>query len=328
MNLDTDDSEREEVLHRYFIGELTAEERAEVEAWASVSADNQRLFDEAELFAKDLKGLAIYRNATTVTADQSWERFKKDNKIRAMRPSGRSQWLRYAASVLITMGAVIGIYYFQQLPQDQMIASTETVQELTLPEGSTIALNTGSQITYQEPFQNNERRVRLQGEGYFDITSDPNKPFVVEAGQAEIRVLGTKFYIDQSDDAIEVKVEEGKVLVSYKDQHQLLQQDEGITLDLKTEVMADSEEDVTGVQTFWKTRRLAFRLTPLDEVVKVVSEAYNTQVQLNGPATGCELTVTFENEPLENVLAVIAGTLNYELTQNQGVYTLTGDGCQ
>ncbi|MEM7296970.1 MAG: FecR domain-containing protein [Bacteroidota bacterium] len=328
MNLNQDDSERDEILHRYFMEELSSEERSTVESWTAESPDNQRLFDEAEIFTKDLKGLAYYRNEVSVEADQSWDQFKKEHKIKSIRTQTASGFLKYAASVVIVAASVFGMYYYQQIPQDQLIAGTDQIQEITLTEGSTISLNKGASLAYQEPFQNNERRVRLEGEAYFDVAPNEEKPFVVEAGDAEVRVLGTQFFVDESEEELEVKVEEGMVLVSYDDIHELLEQGEGITLDLETNQVSKIEEDPIGMNSFWKTRRLVFRLTPLEEVVQIVSEAYGQPVQLAGSTDDCQLTVTFDNESLENVLAVISGTLNYDLTQNQGIYLLTGDGCQ
>lgn len=328
MNLNQDDSERDEILHRYFMGELSTDERADVDSWVAESDENLRLFNETEIFTKDLKGLAYYRNEVAVEADQSWDEFRKEHKIRAIKPQRNFGFLKYAASIVVVAASAFSVYYYQQLPQNQLVASSELVKEIVLTEGSIISLNKNSTLQYQEPFQNNERRVSLDGEAYFDITANEDKPFVVEAGEAEIRVLGTQFFVDETDNKIEVKVEEGKVLVSHKEFHKLLEEGDGIVLDLATREVNQIEADLTGLNSFWKTRRLVFRLTPLEEVVQIVSAAYEQPVQLSGPTDGCQLTVTFDNESLENVLSVISGTLNYELSQNQGTYILTGDGCQ
>lgn len=330
MNLDRDDIELEEILYRYFREELTAEERAEVDAWSAKSPENQRLFDENKVMFLDLKGLAYYKSTALQDVDQSWERFKKDNQVKDITtaPSRSFTFLKYAASIAILVSAALGIYYYFNQVQDVTIASADQVQEITLADGSLISLNEEASVEYQEPFQNNERRLRLTGEAYFEVTKMPKRPFVIEIDGAEVRVLGTKFFINRPDKkSISVQVEEGKVLISYKHLHQIIRAGEILTLDLQNERLNKSE-DATGLASFWKTRKLVFRLTSLTDVIDIVNEAYDASVQLEGPAEGCSLTVTFDNEEFENVLEIISSTLNYELVEDQGAYILKGNGCQ
>ncbi len=330
MNLDKNDTEREEILYRYFQKELTATERAEVEAWSAMSPENKRLFDEIKITFLDLKGMAYYKSTELHEVDQSWEKFKKDNKVRDMHAASSKSFtfLKVAASVAILIAATFGIYYYQIRVQEVTIVNTDQVGEITLSDGSAISLNEGASIEYLQPFQNEERRVKLIGEAYFEVAGMPERPFVVETGDAEVRVLGTRFFINRpAEKDISVQVEEGKVLVSYKDLHQIIDAGESVTLDLQNKRLTETE-DASGLTSFWKTRRLVFRLTSLTDVIDVVNKAYDISVQLEGSTEGCSLTVTFDNEEFENVLEVISGTLNYELTEDQGAYTLKGNGCQ
>jgi len=330
VNLDKNDTEREEILYRYFQKELTATERAEVEAWSAMSPENKRLFDEIKITFLDLKGMAYYKSTELHEVDQSWEKFKKDNKVRDMHAASSKSFtfLKVAASVAILIAATFGIYYYQIRVQEVTIVNTDQVGEITLSDGSAISLNEGASIEYLQPFQNEERRVKLIGEAYFEVAGMPERPFVVETGDAEVRVLGTRFFINRpAEKDISVQVEEGKVLVSYKDLHQIIDAGESVTLDLQNKRLTETE-DASGLTSFWKTRRLVFRLTSLTDVIDVVNKAYDISVQLEGSTEGCSLTVTFDNEEFENVLEVISGTLNYELTEDQGAYTLKGNGCQ
>ena len=122
-------------------------------------------------------------------------------------------------------------------------------------------------------------------------------------------------------------MKEGKVLVSYKDLHRIIESGESVTLDLQNELLTETK-DVNGLTSFWKTRKLVFRLTSLEDVIGVINNAYDASVRLQGSATGCALTVTFDNEEFENVLEVISGTLNFEIIKDQGTYILKGNGCQ
>ncbi len=329
MDLNKDDIERDEILYRYFRKELSPDENAEVEAWSAKSSENQQIFDETRILFLDLKGLAYYRNVVGEHTDRSWERFKKDNNVRRIEAASSSYtYLKYAASVLIVVSAAIGIYFYQNQVEEVTLASADTLHEVTIPDGSAISLNGGASLEYATPFQNNERRVKLSGEAYFDVAISEEKPFVVEVGEAEVRVLGTRFFINRpSDNEINVQVEEGKVLFSYRELHQIIEAGETRTLDLRNNLLVD-QVDETGLSTFWKNRKLVFNLTSLEEVIQTVNKAYDTTVQLDGSAEGCSLTVTFENEEFQNVMEVISSTLNYQVVEDQGTLILRGDGCQ
>ncbi len=330
MNLNSDDIEIEEVLYRYFRKELSAREVTDVEAWVEVSPENQRVFDEAQLMFLDMKGLSYYKNLDIQDVDLSWEKFKKENNVRSIQeaPSSSFNLLRYAASIVLVIGAAIGIYYYQNRVEEITIASAEEVRELTLPDGSSISLNENASIKYREPFQNNERRVLLNGEAYFEVAKIEKRPFVVEVGDAEVRVLGTKFYIDRPETtSLSVQVEEGRVLISYNDLHQIVETGQTLTLDMEEDSLIETEDE-TGITSFWKTRRLVFRVTSIEDVVNIVNEAYGTSIQLQGSTEGCALTVTFDDESLENVLEIISSTLNYELVEDGASYILKGNDCQ
>jgi transmembrane sensor len=330
LNLKSNHIEREEVFHRYFREELTAEERAEVEAWRDASQSNHRELEQARIMHLDLKGLAFYENISQHEVDLHWEQFKKDNNIKSIHqvPIRRFNVLKYAASIVLLLSAIIAIYIYQNNIESNTLTSTIGVRDVTLPDGSLVSLNEHASIEYFEPFQNNERRIKLTGEAYFEVTKVPSQPFVVEMGETEVRVLGTKFFIHQpSANELSIQVDEGKVLVSHNDIHQIAEAGQQLTLDLQTETLLETS-DATGISSFWKNRRLVFQVTSLEDVVAVVNEAYGSSIQLEGTTEGCSLTVIFDNEDFENVLEVISSTLNYELVEVQESYILKGTGCE
>lgn len=327
MNLNNNDNDIEEILYRYFGNELSPEERQEVNAWKDETAKNEAKFEELRLTYLDLKGLAYYKNVGN--ADSSWEEFAKENKVRSIRPSSfkSAAFLKYAASILIGVSAVLSIYYLQNQQQEIAIIPTQ-VEQVKLPDDSHITVDKGGSLEYEIPFQNNERRVRLAGNAYFDIAKDAAAPFVVNAGDAEVRVLGTKFFINQpTTQTLNVTVDEGKVLVSYQGIHEIVTTGQSLTVDL-VKGQATSEVDSIGVDTFWKNRRLVFNKTPIEEVIALVNQVYSVNIQLAGRQEGCALTVTFVDESVDNIVEVISNTLNYEVSRSQEDYILTGDGCQ
>lgn len=326
MSKDNNDIEREELLYRYFLEELTSAEKSEVEAWCTLSSANQQQFDEVRLLFLDMKGLDYYRNST-IHLEHSWDKFRSKHEIPASQTKSSFGWVKYAASVVmaVTIAWVVFIMQDQVEPIEQLSGQENT--EYTLSDQSEILLSANASLTYDEPFQNNERRVILKGDAFFNVSKNPKMPFVVEAGDIEIRVLGTQFFVEQSAESLTVNVTEGKVLLSYNDTHQIIPAGEIYTLDKASNTLTEMVDN-TGITTFWKNRRLVFNLTSMEEVARTVGQAYDTEIVLEGETQGCSLTVTFENESLEKVLEIISSTLNYELIENQGSFILKGDGCE
>lgn len=328
MNLDRNDIEIEEVLYRYFRNELSNKEKVEVDAWRTNAAENEEKFSELKLMFLDLKGFSYYKSIgeLNLNPEKSWENFRQTNNVRSIKPTS---YLHYAASIVVIISAAIGIYLYQNQPTEITLAEITEVQDVQLADGSEISLNEGSSLQYVEPFQNNERRLKLEGEAYFKVSKNPDKPFVVEVENVEVRVLGTRFYINRPEaNQVDVLVEEGKVLVSYNDQHEIVEIGQSLSVNTNENTLTETIEHETGVDTFWKTRKLVFDLTSIQEVVEVINKAYDSSVSLEGPTEDCALTVTFDNESFDNVLEVISSTLNYEVVKDQGSIILKGDGCK
>lgn len=103
--------------------------------------------------------------------------------------------LRIAATLLVLIGIYIVIFLLTRPAGEASIAAvTDNVTD-TIPDGTIITLHKGSSLTYSRTFNEKERRIRLSGEAFFEVTRDAQRPFVVEAGGAGVKVLGTSFLV-------------------------------------------------------------------------------------------------------------------------------------
>ncbi len=328
MNLDENNIEREEIIYRYFQEELSTEEMEQVEEWSNLSKENKQEFDRIHTLFLDLKGLTYYKEVAS-QVENSWENFQEENNIPQLLAKVNRPliFMKYAASALILASAAFALYFLQNRPEEIAVSDINQVQDLLLADGSHVTLNEGATLSYLEPFQN-ERRVTLSGSGYFEVVKMRDHPFMVEIDEVQVRVLGTKFFIHkQSSGNVGIQVDEGKVLVSYREIDEIVTANRHINIDLKNEEIAEVD-DVTGLTAFWKKKKLVFTMTSIEEVVTTINQAYKTSIQLEGNTHGCALSVVFDDESLETVLDVIAGTLGYEVVQNQNSYVLKSNGCQ
>lgn len=125
-----------------------------------------------------------------------------------------------AASLVLLVGVCIGLFiHFSASSSEEVMAeystSTGETQSIMLPDGSTVWLNAESQLTIQADFLEEYRRVTLEGEAYFEVAPDPDRPFQVQSDELLTQVLGTRFNIRSypSDPVRQVTVMEGKVRV-------------------------------------------------------------------------------------------------------------------
>ncbi|MGS0528454.1 FecR family protein [Zobellia nedashkovskayae] len=100
---------------------------------------------------------------------------------------------------------------------NHIIASNGERKQVTLPDHSIITLNSGAQLKFPEVFTDDSREVWVEGEAYFDITKDVERPFRVHANGFTIEVLGTKFNVNDKGETNTVSLESGKVQVTLED---------------------------------------------------------------------------------------------------------------
>ncbi|MFY0600957.1 MAG: FecR domain-containing protein [Cyclobacteriaceae bacterium] len=321
----------EDLLAKHFAGEATDKERCVVQEWVDQSEENQELLFQYEMIWKDLG--VIEKNESislSVDVDAAWNELNDKKKLQELQVSSPfGTWLKIAASIFVVFGLFALI---SQLDEEELLLSqtAENTLFIQLADGSGVTLNSNSSLEYPENFDNQERPVQLQGEAFFDIAKNPEKPFSVKIGEAQILVLGTSFNIksNKNADTVSVSVSTGQVRFSFRDQSVELNPGEKATLFALQEQIVKMEGDLTGLDQFWRTGLLTFTGQNLSEVVQTLSLAYKKQINLTGSDfSGCSLSADFENDSLDNILQVIALTLNLEVQENGETISLSGDGC-
>ena len=109
-----------------------------------------------------------------------------------------SSWMRYAATFvgIILLSGTIYLTFLKYNTEKESLLTVNTrneVEQLTLPDGTKVWLNKNSIFRYPKEFDENNREVHLEGEGYFEVKKNSSKPFVVHSESMQVRVLGTIF---------------------------------------------------------------------------------------------------------------------------------------
>jgi transmembrane sensor len=316
-----------EKLARYLSGEADAAERKAVEAWAAEQPENAA---ELERF-RALWELSAEATWPAVDVDKAWARLGTRINEASASTSGRvvplsaqRPILRWLAAAAVLTGLFFGVRsWFNQRPEEFM-ASNEHVRTV-LQDNSSVVLSPGSRVNVR---MKDERHIALHGEAYFEVQRDEERPFVVEAGDVRVTVLGTAFEVSAFDtsSSVLVRVRHGKVRVVAEGDSVILEAG-GYARFNKTahllERLAAPPAEVFG------DRIIQFNEAPMTAVVEQLQKLFNVKVELaNEGLRGCTLTATFEDEPVDYILRVIADTYRLTLTQGiPGTYVLDGKGC-
>lgn len=332
------------LLGKYFSGDLTPDEREKVDAWIREDETNR---DEFEKFrklwnqAEDMTsgGLApvnvnlAWSKLKTRIGKFSGDQEKVEHGVQIRHQSKNVIYLlSRIAAVLLTGLLVFSLYEWFKKPQQPVeIAAQLEIMETSLPDHSEVTLNKNSMLSYPKEFSADERRVELKGEAYFQVEKNEKKPFVIEAPDALIRVLGTSFNVKafENDPEVTVTVKEGEVSLSDKDDiaYVVLGPNEKGVLNRDSghieKYVATDDSDL-----FWKTRTLVFRDTPLEKVFDIITKIYNVKIEVgNHTILQCMLTGKFQDMEAREILDKIALSFGLTVNYDNNTFVITGNGC-
>ena len=217
---------QEDLICGYLRGELSPEEITELIKWIKNNKANKRYFDEcSELWitSKANSGNSGYN------AQEGFWKFKQ--KIKADDHSQSQHlkkiWLKkisgYAAAVIIAFS--LGGFLFYQAGKKNIASSGQFINELEVPfgssaqlllsDGTVVNLNAGSTLKTDPNFGINARIVQLEGEGYFKVAKDSEKPFTVQTPYLNVKALGTEFNVKAYpvDKTVETTLINGSVII-------------------------------------------------------------------------------------------------------------------
>lgn len=213
----------DDLIIRYLSNDITPEEWQELRGWIDQNEGNRatmRHMEEIWFSTVTPKELSRFDK------DKAFERFLQRTRSESKnRQPRRLWWARWAVGVAAVVAVVmVGFLSYQggrhglqsRMTQVVVVAPMGSRTQTTLPDGTRVWLNAGSRIVYPQSFGINSREVEIEGEGYFTVAHDAEKPFVLSSRSGRVKVLGTKFNLrDYADDScLTVSLDEGSVLFS------------------------------------------------------------------------------------------------------------------
>mgnify|MGYP001025854757 CR=1 FL=1 len=238
----------------------------------------------------------------------------------------RFNWRRYAAAaavLLIICAAVAWRMWVMPAQQgtEQTVLAYKTTHtnpgvkhKFTLPDGSIVKLNSESSLKYPDSFAGEQREVFLEGEAFFEVVENPEKPFIVHTPEFDIEVKGTSFNLHAyENEAQKVAVVTGAVAVFVEEG------DAGMLCPRQMALMNQNSKSIE-IEAFnpekeiaWRENILYFNNQPLKAVFKTLERWYGVKIKIQKPGLLNErYEGEYNNEPLSIVLDGIGYTSGFE----------------
>ncbi len=297
-------------------------ERKLFDQWLS-EGSNRQFFKEIKHVWNKSGDLAYCYGDETNTA---WESIRektiqksyllKRKKTRAIR------FLQVAAAILLLV--VAGRLMF--FSNTQKIESGEAIMaNYMLPDSSIVSLNIESALTYKTDFKGKYREVWLNGEAFFDVKPDKEKPFIIHVDEGDFRVLGTSFNIKalESGSLVTLNVETGSVQFSSNEIKKPVITEEGSSILFNRMDKTIHKTVLDPNYLAWKTKKIIFKDTPMTEVVTCLESVYHKQIHIKDDRLKeLNFSAKFDDQSLEKILKVLALTFDLEINEVNGVIEL------
>ena len=337
------------LLARYLSDECNQNEKEQVEGWMNARIENQKYIELMKAAWEAQEGVTNRTDVKTM-----WETVARQagitpsrEKDQAIQTKGRlipmfgrqrvatHKWVKYAAVAVLAIlipyltTSIIKVGNHASSYEEITIAKGK-IAKLTLLDGTKIMLDAGSYLKYPTKFEGNTRNVVLKGEGYFEVAKNPNKPFIIHAGDARVQVLGTKFNVSawQKNHQVTVAVTEGKVSLKHKDASDLtnpvvIQKGQFSTLHEDGEVTRARGTDLKQYLA-WTKNEIYFENTALDEVFSRLERWYDVSFVIEDSDLVKEhVNMQVQKKSLDDVLELLSMLTEAKITQHGKTITVS-----
>jgi transmembrane sensor len=312
----------EKLIIKSFAKPLNSEEQQVITAWLSESDENRQYYFQM----KNVWEISCPAfDPDSIDVDAAEIKLIKHITQRSLWQIPIMIWWQKVAAILLLPLLMSATYFIfthsavSQFAWQEVNTPYGITSRIYLSDGTGVWLNSGSQLSFPVNFSRNERRVKLSGEGFFEVHSDKRHPFIVETSKMDVRATGTSFNVEAytSDTIVAVTLVKGKIRVNMGAKTEAnLRPNQRIVFNSKR-----GKYDIlpTDAQrwTLWKDGKLVFRNEPLEDVFKRLGRAFNVDITVKESLIAKQpYRATFEGESLNEILELlkIAAPLRYVIT--------------
>lgn len=315
-------------LYRYMNRELTDQEQSEVEEWINASDENRKIAkDYHELFLAVTSLQLIKQSASQKALENVNRRIRKRQfrqvylVVQKVAAIALLPLLCFSVFLLLQSKEEVPVCYMETRMTPGMIGWT------VLPDGTKVWLNSSSYLRYPNTFSGETREVTLDGEAYFEVAGNAEKPFIVHSGNSFVKVLGTKFNMDaySSNGFIATTLIEGVVEFFHPGGYDTsrtirIESDKQVYYDKKNN-KSEVREAYVPKDIAWKNGQVVLKETPLSDILWILSKRFNVDFVVRNPAFyKYSFTGIFTNQQIERVLEHFkrSSGIHYKINYHSG----------
>lgn len=321
----------EDLMIRLFENDLDSTGRKELEDWIALSPEHQKQFyDEQEIWFS----VQDERLQSKYDKEKAFELFRKRVAATSHVNPHRllKRWMKYAAGLVI-LGILVSAAFFYgrnkmtaQFAEVVIESPRGGLSKINLPDGTSVWLNSNSKIIYSQGYGITDRKVRLVGEGYFNVRKNVKLPFSIQSGELLIRDLGTQFNVRNypSDPAMEILLKEGKVaftdLKNTQKEYYLKPNQKAVIAKSTGKVSLQNYDASEADQ--WTNGELVFSGQPMAYLIQTLERNYNVKIDVtNNNVWKCHFYGDFmkQDQSLDEVLKTLSltGKFKYKIQRNR-----------
>lgn len=307
----------DELLARFFLGAESEDDKIALEEWINHSLENASLYKDIEKLKQKLQ---LLEEIEEVDSDAGLKRIRQ--LIRKRKRSGNVfRILRNVAAALFIPLLLYSTFYSSSSPKKidynsltEVVVPNGVRSKITLPDGSTVWLNSGSKLQYPVNFNEKSRNVKLLGEAFFEVKKNPLCPFKVEMGKISVVVKGTSFscMAYPEEKIIETTVLTGRVGMVSKgkteNEFEVLTPNAQVTYNKENNTYVKKVVDASRYIA-WRNGKLVFNDEPFAQVVRKINNWFNVKIEIQDKELlDYKYKATFEDESLYQILELLKMT--------------------
>jgi transmembrane sensor len=315
------------LLIRYIDGETTAEEAAVMEDLVLNDAYWKSEFEVLTSLNSKISELPDY--SVNVNTEANWQALKSQIEQPAKTKTFTiwSSFAKYAAAAVVIF---VAGWFLLKPSKNEFTAftngkfySTGAKETLTvkLDDGTKITLNQNSSLSIDKNFNSNARLVELDGEAYFDVAKNPEKPFITKSKNTYTKVLGTSFEIESTiENQVSVSLYEGKVQFTAQNEKSIITPGEKLIYSLKNKKF-EKIKPKTLDKDIW-VAGLSFKDAKLKEIVSKLEAQYKVSISVPEDKNNEQYTASFEGLDLLASLHLLEELTDSKITKKGTDYIL------
>jgi transmembrane sensor len=296
---------------------------------ADEMSEAERFVFEIEL-SLDNELLAIFENfktiwisypvkelpKSTVSLDQIIKKYDQPKKFKSPKNVLRKRAILSTAVLFI----LCMVFYVVELPHSGYInhrmAGKGQRLTFTLPDSSTVILNSGSEVEYSNDFTK-RRTIHLKGEAFFKVTKNNDSPFIVQTNDFDVKVLGTEFNINSNTSNQTVSLAKGKVNVRFeesKDEINLMPNEE-LVYNAKTKAVTKRNFDVSKILA-WKDNILFLDDEKIEDALPRINQFYGVNFVIKDPEIATKhITGSFKDQTVDEFITSLEFISDLSITK-------------